>query len=307
MKISRLALMLTLPAAASAAYAGLMGTMALTLPAAASAAYASLMGTMVRPLASSTTDSIDLGDVLQNAPAGSPTVLVLGTYPADFNMIEYAQKLCHYVPKLKQKGVGRILCTVNGPPAACELLKDMLQLPEDVELLSDEAGQAGRDFGCSTGWLPENDDVSPYAKLLGMLVGLGAWNTLPSVITGYIGNPSGTNGWIQQALAQGQVAKRWPDMALDVDSATGAVTRNAFSELPLVGGWGRRPLELATLRLQTMIGVSLAKWDELKPTDDRCLTQLGGLVVVKDGEMIYEWRDNGICATADFEKVLEAL
>ena len=39
-----------------------------------------------------------------------------------------------------------------------------------------------------------------------------------------------------------------------------------------------RPLELATLRLQTMLGVSLANWDELQPVDDRCLTQLGGLV-----------------------------
>ena len=40
----------------------------------------------------------------------------------------------------------------------------------------------------------------------------------------------------------------------------GAVTSSKFAELPAVGGWGRRPLELATLRLQTMIGVSLGNW-----------------------------------------------
>eukprot|EP00966_Prymnesium_polylepis_P313268 7238663-Prymnesium_polylepis.1 len=82
-----------------------------------------------------------------------------------------------------------------------------------------------------------------------MLVGLGAGGTLPSVITGYIGNPWGKAGWIEAALAQGQAAGRWPGMALDL-GADGAVERNAFTELPLVGGWGRRPLELATLRLQ---------------------------------------------------------
>ena len=71
-----------------------------------------------------------------------------------------------------------------------------------------------------------------------MLLGLGAGNTLPSVITGYLGNPGGKHDWIEQALAQGQQAGRWPDVALDLD-ASGAVTRNAFDELPLVGGWGR--------------------------------------------------------------------
>ena len=84
--------------------------------------------------------------------------------------------------------------------------------------------------------------------------------------------------------------------------------RSAFDELPLVGGWGRRPLELATLRLQTMLGVSLAHWEDLKPTDDRCLTQLGGLVAVDtDSRVVYEWKDGGICHVADFERLLQAL
>ena len=230
-------------------------------------------------------------------------------------MIEYAQRLAHYLPALRDRGVGRVLCVVNGKPSSCELLAELVGLPAEVELLSDEEGAAGRAFGVSRGWLPDQDTIelgensvplSPYVKLLGMLLGLGAGNTLPSVITGYLGNPSGKNGWIEQALAQGQRAGRWPDVALDLDEA-GGVTRNAFDELPLVGGWGRRPLELATLRLQTMLGVSLAKWDELQPTDDRCLTQLGGLVVARDGATVFEYRDNGICAVCDFEELVEAL
>ena len=53
---------------------------------------------------------------------------------------------------------------------------------------------------------------------------------------------------------------------------TGRGSGYAFDELPVVGDWGRRPLELATLRLQNMIGVSLCNWRELAPDDDRRAT-----------------------------------
>ncbi len=220
-------------------------------------------------------------------------------------MIEYAQKVRHYQPALRAKGVERTLMVINGNTASCAKLAEILDLPADVELLSDEAGEAGRKFGVSTGWLPDSE-LNPYAKLLGMLVGLGAGATLPSVITGYLGNPSGTNGWIVSSLAQGQQAGRWPNTALELDGA-GAVLTNKFAELPVVGGWGRRPLELATLRLQTMLGVSLSNWKELAPVDDRCLTQLGGCVLVAPDAEKFAWRDGGICNTADFEEVLAAL
>ena len=282
------------------------------------AALASWSATGFAPLAGvslpkvSTGESVNLGEALS---AKGTTLLVLGTYPADFNMIEYSQKVRHYLPALKDKGVSRVLCVVNGKSSSCELLADLVGIPDDVELLADESGEAGRAFGVERGWLPDQDEVevfgqsipmSPYAKLLGMLVGLGAGNTLPSVVTGYLGNPGGVHGWIEDATAYGQTKGRWPDMALQLDAA-GSVERNSFNELPVVGGWGRRPLELATLRLQTMLGVSLAKWDELQPVDDRCLTQLGGLVAVRDGKVVYEWKDNGICAVAHFEDLLEAL
>ena len=86
----------------------------------------------------------------------------------------------------------------------------------------------------------------------------------------------------------------------------------AFEALPLVGTWGRRPLELATLRLQNMVGLSLARWSELKPDDEYIdgsgvLTQLGGCVLLDgSGGVKYEWKDSGICATADFRRLLRA-
>ena len=64
----------------------------------------------------------------------------------------------------------------------------------------------------------------------------------------------------------------------------------------------------ATLRLQTMLGVSLSKWEELQPTDDKCLTQLGGCVVVgPGGEALYSWLDQGLCDLPDFDEMVEAL
>lgn len=244
----------------------------------------------------------------------------------DFNMIEYAQRLNHFLPQLQAKGVGRVICIVNGSPKSCQKLSEMLDLSPEIELLSDEAGDAGREFGVGRGFMPDDDKVtvplsklleslddidvpiSPYAKLFAMLLGAGARDTLPSVITGYLGNPSGKHEWIEASLAQGQRQGRWPANVLELDAASGTVARNPFDELPVVGGWGRRPFELATLRLQTMVGVSLKEWGALQPTDERTLTQLGGLVVVNgEGNVVYEYRDNGICNVADFDKLLEDL
>ena len=67
-------------------------------------------------------------------------------------------------------------------------------------------------------------------------------------------------------------------------------------------------MELATLRLQNMLGVSIEHWSKLKPVDDRCLTQLGGCALFDaEGTLTYFWRDNGICDVADFESLLEVL
>ena len=51
-----------------------------------------------------------------------------------------------------------------------------------------------------------------------------------------------------------------------------------------------------------------AHYDELKPADDRCLTQLGGCAVVgPGGAPIYSWVDRGLCDVPDFEALLEAI
>ena len=181
-----------------------------------------------------------------------------------------------------------------------------------VDIFVDNTGEVGKKWGVGRGWLADDDSINPFLKLFGMLWGLGAWATLPAVIGGYIGNPFKPQGWIEDALAVGTRKGRFPTNALDLDS-NGAVLVNKFSELPVVGDWPRRPLELATLRLQSMMGISLKEWKKLAPNEEALeagvLTQLGGCMVVDgaSGETLFEWKDPGICAVANFEDVVSKL
>eukprot|EP00980_Cylindrotheca_fusiformis_P024386 scaffold11809_cov128-Cylindrotheca_fusiformis.AAC.25 len=249
-------------------------------------------------------------DQYLNNPDGK-TLFIFGTYAADFNAIEYAQRLRHYLPKLEECGVSKVGLVLNCQPDAAQALVDLVDLDlSKVDLFVDNEGVAGRKFGACRGWLSDNTDVNPFLKLFGMLFGLGAWATLPAVIGGYIGNPFVPQPWIEDALAVGQMKGRWPDTALEIKE-DGRIL-NKFNNLPLVGSWPRRPLELATLRLQSMIGISLQNWKQLAPDDAALeagvLTQLGGCIVVdSDGKTLYEWKDPGICAVANFEDMIKKL
>lgn len=248
---------------------------------------------------------VDVGAAL--ASATGKTMLVLGTYAADFNMIEIAQRVRCFWPQLQEKGVTRCMMVINGNPPACSMLAKLLDLPEEIEILSDPEGEAGRRFGVSRGWRPDDAGLSPLLKLT--VVGLGwgpPWMTLPAVLPGYFGDPNGRREWIEESLKQGQLAGRWPSV-LEL-AEDGSLKRNKFDDFPLLGSWGRRPLELATLRLQNLVSIQFKHWNELKPTDDRCLTQLGGCTVVgPSGEPIYSWIDQGLCDIADMYEVLGAL
>mmetsp|Transcript_21377 Transcript_21377/g.44577 ORF Transcript_21377/g.44577 Transcript_21377/m.44577 type:complete len:303 (-) Transcript_21377:29-937(-) len=292
--------------------------LSISLLVATGAAYTPLAGVSARSV--KTNNDVDLGDFLRSSsPAeGDKTMLVLGTYAADFNAIEYAQRLRYYLPALAKRGVNKIGLVLNCEEDAAKTLVDLVDLPCDtfggsVTLLVDPSGEAGRKFGVGRGWRPEDSEMSPYVKLFGMLLGFGAWATLPAVIGGYIGNPFTPQPWIEDAMAVGQKKGRWPDTALVLDETTGNVVTNKFAELPLVGKWPRRPLELATLRLQNMMDISIKNWKELAPNEEALsagvLTQLGGCVIfdTAKGDAIVEYKDPGICAVANFEDLLEKL
>lgn len=286
----------------------------------------SMKGLMIQPVGGSA--KIELEDYLK-CNDGGRSLFIFGTYAADFNAIEYVQRLRYYAPILQNEcGVTKFGVLLNCQPGAAIVLADTVDLGtsatstssssanNEVDLFVDNTGEVGKQWGCNRGWLPDNDDVSPYLKIFGMLLGLGAWATLPSVIGGYLGNPFTPQKWIDDALAVGQTKQRWPDTALELDNTYDdniVIKKNKFDDLPIVGAWKRRPLELATLRLQSMIGISLKEWDKLSPDEEALqsgvLTQLGGCIVV-DGttlETLYEWKDPGICAVANFEDIVAKL
>eukprot|EP00586_Coscinodiscus_wailesii_P019026 CAMPEP_0172517656 /NCGR_PEP_ID=MMETSP1066-20121228/286885_1 /TAXON_ID=671091 /ORGANISM="Coscinodiscus wailesii, Strain CCMP2513" /LENGTH=332 /DNA_ID=CAMNT_0013299775 /DNA_START=28 /DNA_END=1026 /DNA_ORIENTATION=+ len=258
------------------------------------------------------TTKIDLGEILSRTKSNSDkTMLVLGTHPADFNTLEYLQKIRAAWSDLRDKscGVTRCLVVINGEIRQCRKLADMLDLPAGLEILADPTGQAGRAFGVSRGWRPDDDAIPAWLKVTVVGIGLGPpWGTLPAVLTGYFGNPWGRREWIEETLKQGQLAGRWPAvLELNAENEN-AIVGNKFDDFPLLSGWGRRPLELATMRLQNLIGIQIKHWDELKPVDDRCLTQLGGCTVVGEGgEAVYSWVDQGLCDVPDMNKLVDVL
>jgi hypothetical protein len=273
--------------------------------------FATLSNIQIKPIDGGQ-QTIFLEDYLKDSSEGR-SLFIFGTYAADFNAIEYAQRLRFYRKILADEcNVNKFGLLLNCQPDAAKELAELVDLDTSkVDIFFDNSGSVGKQVGMERGWLPEDKDVNPFLKLFGMLWGLGAWATLPAVIGGYIGNPFVPQPWIEDALAVGQKKGRWPDNALEI-SDDGTIV-NKFSELPVVGEWPRRPLELATLRLQSMIGISLKNWKALAPDDDALeagvLTQLGGCVVVDSasGDIVYEWKDPGICAVANFEDIIKKL
>jgi len=284
-----------------ACYVGMGSGLVVPLPAASPAR--SLKGLSLQRVSDGA--QINVGAELE-ATKGR-TLLVLGTHPADFNCVEYAQKVRAAWPQLQDKGVDRCMMVMNGKASSCSKLAELLDLPSEIELFADPEGEAGRHFGVSRGFRPDDSGLNPNIKLFAMGIGIGPpWMTLPAVLQGYFGNPNGSRDWIETALKQGQLAGRWPEV-LTLDE-NGSVLKNKFDDTPVVAGWGVRPFELATLRLQNLVSLQLKNWDELKHVDDRCLTQLGGCTIVgPGGEPLYSWIDQGLCDVPAMESLLDAL
>jgi len=267
---------------------------------------------------------IDLGEALASSSSSKKTMLILASHAADFNTIEYVQRLKYSLDKLTSDGlVDRFLFVINGEASSCVKLAQLLDInatddDDDstttrIEIFPDPTGEAGRRFGVDRGYRPDDSNIPPLLKLTVVGLGFGPpWGTLPAVLPGYSGNPNGKREWIEQSLEQGQRMGRWPEV-LKLSSTSGdgggsIVIGSKFDDFPLVGGWGRRPFELATLRLQNIIGIQMEHWEVLKPVDDRCLTQLGGCTVVgDDGKAIYSWVDRGLCDVPDMDDILSVL
>ena len=137
-------------------------------------AFSSLAGVTARSVESG--DEIDLGEFLStSSPGGDKSMVILGTYAADFNAIEYGQRLRYYLPELKKRGIAKVGFVLNCEEASARKLCEMVDLEDEyLTLMVDPLGAAGRKFGVGSGWRPDDSEMSPYLKLFGMLFGLGA-------------------------------------------------------------------------------------------------------------------------------------
>jgi len=130
-------------------------------------------------------------------------------------------------------GIENFYVIVNADMDATKEIQDLIPQKSGVTFLSDPTGAAGRMFGVSRGWRPDDSKMSPYFKLYMMLFGFGCWATLPAVIGGYIGNPGRKQSWITSALMYNTEKGYFPTNAIKDGS-------NMFDDLPVVGSWGRR-------------------------------------------------------------------
>ena len=140
----------------------LVSVLLASLMAAIGSAYQPLLGVRVQSVRradASIGGPVDVGEFLSKEKA----LVVFGTYAADFNAIEYGQRLRYYWPKLEQeKGIKKCALLLNCQPSAAVTLAETLDLPESIELWVDNKGEVGRKFGVGLGWLPEEKEINTF-------------------------------------------------------------------------------------------------------------------------------------------------
>jgi len=209
-------------------------------------------------------------------------LLVLLTHFGDLSSWEYAQQLRFSLPALQEQGVEVVAVGIGGKEAAKKFAK-LNDFPEEL-LYYDEQGACCAAMGCSAGFgrdsplQAQSNALSPYLRLLPMLLGVGSPGTLQKVIYGYFGDREWDPQWIKAQLAL---------------TATGDFPYVQPQMFDKVGKGYLRPFELATVRLQNMIGI-LNNWFELIPSNADLVVQQGATLVLDNGSTLYKFQDKGI-------------
>ena len=60
------------------------------------------------------------------------SIVIFGTYAADFNNVEYAQRLNHYKSRLMESGVQNFHMIMNASPKSCQALSSLLDLDDSI-------------------------------------------------------------------------------------------------------------------------------------------------------------------------------
>lgn len=212
---------------------------------------------------------------LWDGQGGSPAVVAFLTHFADLSSWEYVQKLKEKVIPAVEGGASPPLIAVGlGSVDNARKFSEVLDFPLDL-LYADPDGACYTALGFSEGFGADLE-ISPYLKLLPMLMGIGSPGTIQEVARGYVGDRSSP----------------------PVFSST--------TPFDILGTGYQRPFELATLRLSNMVGI-LPRWGELSPTKTTLLTQQGGTIVFKGEAVIFKHVDSGILKYTSVEDLLDAV
>ena len=163
-----------------------------------------------------------------------------------------------------------------GTPANAAALASVTKAPPGT-LFADPTAATHDALRLSRGFdpkLPGNVSLSPYARLVAMLAGVGSPGTMREVLRGYTGDRSAP-----------QIFDAGP--------------------FDVLGRGFQRPMELATVRLNSMV-TSLSRWSELAPPDSELLTRLGGAVVLRGRDTVFRHEDAGILRVADVKELARA-
>ncbi|CAK9070642.1 unnamed protein product, partial [Durusdinium trenchii] len=206
------------------------------------------------------------------------------THWGDFNSWEVAQQVRTAI-QAKRLDASSICLVGIGSQSSGAKFAEMLELPADVKIYTDARASCYSALCFSRGALPQySEQLNPYLRVFLMLLGVGSPGTIRTVLGGYIGDrsrPNSATAWIDDALRQGAKKGRWPTAVPDL------LGDWKMLELAEVGNgvWdegfgqeGLRPFELATIRLQNMVGGIIANWSDLAPEDDELLVQQGLLL-----------------------------
>ena len=216
---------------------------------------------------------------------GRQLVLLL-THFGDLSSWEYAQQVRHSLPALLEQGVEVKAVGIGGRDAA-KRFAALVGFPEEHLYYDPEAAccaalDCDPGFGRDAVTSPQNNAASPYLRLLPMLLGIGSPGTLGKVIYGYFGDRTYNPQWLRAQLAR-TATDSFPYVSPDMFDKVPTYPRAA----------SLRPFELATLRLQNMIGI-LENWGELIPANADLVVQQGASLLLDGEETAYAHRDTGI-------------
>ena len=135
---------------------------------------------------------------LSELTSGKKSLLVFLTHLGDLSSWELAQKLRYYLPQISSANI-ELFAVAPGATmehAAEFCLKTGLPIDNlyiDFEAKSYEA------MNFEKGFMPDAK-ISPYLKLLPMLMGIQSEGTIAEVLRGYVGDKTAPSGWIKSTL-----------------------------------------------------------------------------------------------------------